>query len=110
VFGYAATAMLVDPEPFARYLPAPIARLPGAAVMLRAFAIFELLVVAGLLSDRFVRLAALASAATVTGIVALNLDAFDVLFRNVAIATAGLALALDHPARPSRPDTTGAPT
>ena len=92
-FLYAATASFLHPTTFARYFPS---FMPGtwAAELLPAFAVYEVVLSALLLTNRFTYLASLLATATLLGIVVANPDAFEVLFRNVAIACAALALAL----------------
>jgi uncharacterized membrane protein YphA (DoxX/SURF4 family) len=92
-FLYAATASFLHPTTFARYFPS---FMPGAwaAELLPAFAVYEVVLSALLLTNRFTYTASLLAAATLLGIVVVNPDAFEVLFRNVALACAALALAL----------------
>lgn len=92
-FLYAATASFLHPTTFARYFPS---FMPGAwaTELLPAFAAYEVVLSALLLTNRFTYVASLLAAATLLVIVAVNPDAFEVLFRNVAIACAALALAL----------------
>ncbi|HEX2024049.1 MAG TPA: DoxX family membrane protein [Acidimicrobiales bacterium] len=95
VFVYAAATSLVDPEAAATYFPR---QLPGdlvVDVLLPAFAVYEILLAMALLSGRFTYIAALLAAVTLAGIVVVNADAFAVLFRNVAITCAALALAVE---------------
>ena len=94
-FTYAAIAMLVDHAIFASYAPGLLQR-PGVAGLARpAFAGYELLLAGALLLGRRVFLAAVLAAVTLAAIVVLNLDAFEVLFRNVTIACAAAALAVE---------------
>jgi hypothetical protein len=91
-FGYASIATLLAPEEFSAYVPS---FLPAWAthVALRCFAAYEVGLAVAFLSGRHIHAASLLAAATLIAILAFNLDAFDVLFRNVAIASAALALA-----------------
>ncbi len=99
VFLYAATASFQHPTTFARYSPSFLPE-DWAAGLLPAFAVFELLLALSLLTPRLTYAASLLAAATLVGIMAANVDAFEVLFRNVAIACAALALGLQN--RPAR--------
>ncbi len=96
VFVYAASSTLIHPEPFRSYIPLWVVDMSSPSItdgILRAFAVFELALALGVLTRRFCCMASLLSAVTLLGIVALNGDAFEVLFRNVAIICAALALA-----------------
>lgn len=93
VFSYAAVSACVDPSVLAGYLPAmiPVSWTPTIG---RFFAGYELVLVAALLTRRYLVAASVMSAATLVVIVAVNPSSFEVLFRNVAIICAALALAL----------------
>ncbi|HET9444558.1 MAG TPA: MauE/DoxX family redox-associated membrane protein, partial [Acidimicrobiales bacterium] len=93
VFAYAATSVVTDPTQFDSYLPGFV---PDRWVepSLVGVAAFELLLVLGLATGRCLYAVSMASAAMLGGVVVLNLDSFDVVFRNVAIVTAALALAV----------------
>lgn len=99
VFLYASLTTLVDPLQFATYVPSWLS-MPGMGPMLRCFACFELALAMALLTRRFARHAALVAVMTLVGITATNPDEFEVLFRNVAIICAALALAVSTPALP----------
>ena len=101
VFSYAAVSSLVHPAAFARYFPSflPASWISG---LLPAFAVYELLLTVGLMVDRYTYAASLLAALTLLAIVAANPDAFAVLFRNVAIAFAALALAVQSSVESNR--------
>jgi uncharacterized membrane protein YphA (DoxX/SURF4 family) len=92
VLSYAATSSAFHPETFARYFPSfmPAA---WATELLPVFAVFELLLAVGLMTERFTYPASMLAGLTMVAIVVVNPDAFDVLFRNVAIACGAFALA-----------------
>lgn len=94
VFCYAGTAMIVNPAAFMTYVPEALQGSPLAHTFLLMIAGFELFLVIGLLWPRFTAISALLAAAMMASIVLLNLDSFEVLFRNVAIACAALSLSL----------------
>jgi uncharacterized membrane protein YphA (DoxX/SURF4 family) len=92
VFLFAAMSSFLDRETFAGYFPS---FLPSswATELLPVFAVYEVVLAAALLSGRFTYPASVLAASTLVAITAANPDAFEVLFRNVAIACAALALA-----------------
>lgn len=95
VFLYAGVSTLLGPSTYRSYLPTFLsAGSPWSAdLYLRSFAVYEVALAIGLLARRFRHEASLLSAVTLLGIVGVNADAFEVLFRNVAIAFAAFALA-----------------
>lgn len=101
VFTYAATAMFLNPASFMMYVPGVLVSSVGATPILVSVAAFELLLAIGLLWTRFTSRASLMAAGMMVVIVLCNLDAFHVLFRNVAIGCAALSLALQT--RKNRP-------
>lgn len=92
VFAYAAASSFADPEAFERYMPAVLPASWTTAVAW-LFAAYEVGLVVALLTRRYVFAASVLSAVTLAAIVLLNPSAFNVLFRNVAIVCASLALA-----------------
>jgi hypothetical protein len=111
VFLYASISALTSPATYRSYIPSVWAEWspPTTHLLLRAFAVYELALAVALLTRRFCYQASLLSAVTLLGIIGLNADAFEVLFRNVAITFAALALAaLRHGDR--TPEGAGAPT
>ena len=95
VFLYAGATTLLGPSTYRSYLPTFLrAGSPWSAdLYLRLFAVYEVALAVGLLAHRSRHEAALLSAVTLLGIIAVNADAFEVLFRNVAIGFAAFALA-----------------
>ncbi len=104
VFAYAAITTMLEPLRFVSYVPAWMS-VPGMGHVLRCFACFELALALALLTRRLLRPAALVAAMTLAGITLTNPDQFEILFRNVAIICAALALAASAPPAeiPSRP-------
>lgn len=90
---YAATSSLTHPETFARYFPSFMPE-TWATELLPVFAVLELLLSVGLMTERYSYSAAILTGLTMILIIAANPDAFDVLFRNVAIACGAFALAV----------------
>jgi hypothetical protein len=112
VFVYASISALASPAAYRSYIPSVWAEWspPMTDLLLRSFALYELTLAVALLTRRFCYLASLLSALTLLGIIGLNADAFEVLFRNVAITFAALALAAmrhgDQTREGERPQTT----
>ena len=91
VFAYAAVSSLVSPADWVGYLPRQ--NLVSPYTLLKIFSAYELVLVAWLVWGKYVRWAALLSAATMLGVVVINPHLFAVTFRDLAIACAALALA-----------------
>ena len=94
VFLYAAAATLVDPVAASTYFPDVAPPDMVIDVLLPSFAAYEVLLAAALVTKRFTFPASVLATVTLVGIMVVNADAFGVLFRNVAIACAALALAI----------------
>lgn len=91
VFAYAAVDSLATPDDWIGFLPHQTLVAPG--LLLKLFALYELGLVAWLVSGWRLRWAAWLSAATMLGVVGLNPVLFKLTFRDLAIACAALALA-----------------
>ena len=94
VFVYAAVTTLTDPVAASTYFPDLVPADLVIRVLLPSFAVYEIALAAALLTKRFTYAASVLAALTLVGILVANADAFAVLFRNVAIACAALALAV----------------
>lgn len=92
VFAYAALSMFLDAGSLTSYFPSIAPPWMVARVVLPAFGAYELVLAAGLLSRRYASVASLLAMLTLGAITLLNIDAFGVLFRNVAITAAAGAL------------------
>jgi hypothetical protein len=101
VFGYAAFEMYFRPENFIRYVPTFISNHEHIELFLKGFGIKEILLSVWLLTGWKGHYAALVSLFLIVGITGSNLEYFPVLFRNVAIGFAALALFLLESARQS---------
>lgn len=66
----------------------------GANFVLITFIFYELILGFWLLSGKYIFTASLISAATILGIIVFNFGAFDIVFRDVGLLLATLALAL----------------
>ena len=104
VFAYAAVSGVVEPSRFEHYVPTFVRDSVGPVFFLGCFAAYEILLALALLTRRYAHVASLLGALTLLSIVVLNLNEFDVLFRNIAIACGALVLADQTRApRPARP-------
>lgn len=93
VFIYASLEISFNPAGFLKYIPSFVEDIAPASLFLPAFSAAEIILSIWLLSGWRARYAAFAAFAMITGIVVFNLDYIAVLFRNVAISFAALALA-----------------
>jgi len=99
-FFYAAVSAILDPATFAGYFPRFVPVTVVTGTLLPVFALYEAGLAACLLAGRHTFVVSLLATLTLVSIVLFNPGAFDVLFRNVAIASASAALAVQ--ARPLR--------
>ena len=92
-FIYAGISALVLPIQWAGFLPDFLFEWGIAIQVLTVFSFFELFLAAWLLSGRKTRMAAIISAAVLVAIIIPNLNATDIIFRDVAIFFAAASLA-----------------
>ena len=90
-FFYAAIASFVNPEVWIGFFPEFLRNINGIATV---FSIYELILGGWLLSGKKVFYAAILSALTMFGIVIFNFNAMDIVFRDVSILLAAIALAV----------------
>ncbi len=95
VFGYAAVSSFVSPDDWVGYLPQMLTDLVDAKLVLHVFSVYELGLVVWLLSGVYIRYAALLCALTLGGIVVSNFGLFVISFRDIGLALAALALAVE---------------
>lgn len=90
---YATVEIYMNPENFLKYVPDFVTQIIPVNLFLFLFAIFELVLMGWLLSGWQTKYSALLFFLLMVGIIVTNLQYFNVLFRNVAIAFSALALA-----------------
>jgi len=99
VFLYAAASLSLNPSEGEHFLPTFVTMLMPAKLFLSLFGIYEIILSLWLLSGKWTKYSGLLAALTIFGITSLNLTDFSVLFRNVAIFFASLALAFLPPSQ-----------
>lgn len=92
VFIYASIEMYIHPANFLKYTPSFIFNIVPVKLFLHSFGIAELLLAIWLLTKRSSKYSSLLSIFLMVGIVVFNMEHFNVLFRNVAIAFGAVAL------------------
>lgn len=92
VFLYAGIASFLDPGIWSGFVPEFVSAIMPVETFLSIFAVFEILLGVVLLSGKALRLAGLAAAATLAGVMVFNLSAWDIVFRDLGLALAALAL------------------
>lgn len=86
----------LDPYAWVGYFPAFIPDAMPEMVLLHVFGLIEVIIGLWLLSGRKIFIPSVAATALLALIVLFNLGDFQVLFRDVSIAFAALALAIAH--------------
>lgn len=90
---YPPYAAIGDPVSWAAYFPSFVRALPiDTVILLHLFGVVEVVLAAWLLSGWKIRIPALGAAALLLAIVVVNISQLDVLFRDVSLAAAALAL------------------
>lgn len=92
-FFYAAIFSFLNPDSWIGFFPLFLRNIFGAEILLLFFSFYELVLGFWLLSGRYGFAAGLISAATLLGIIVFNLGALDIVFRDVGLFFAALALA-----------------
>lgn len=91
-FFYAAIFSFLNPNDWIGFFPIFLRDFFGADLILFAFSFYELILGFWLLFGKYIFAAGLISAATIFGIIVFNLGAFDIVFRDVGLFFAALAL------------------
>ncbi len=93
-FLYPAIAGFITPTDWIGFVPRWVGNIIAPQVFLAAFGILEILIALGVLLMRTPTLPSYAAAGILALIIIFNLGAFDVLFRDIPILLAALALGL----------------
>lgn len=91
---YAAMAAFLNPIAWTGFIPAWIKQIIDAKAFLFVFSAFEILLVLWLVYGKKLFLAAIVSAALIFLITIFNLNAMEIVFRDIGLGLAALALAI----------------
>ena len=94
VFVYAAASSFLEPLSWVGYFPQWLHSLIPGTVLLPLFSIYQLALGAWLISGKKIFYSALLAAFTLFGIIIANFYSLEILFRDIAIMFAALALAV----------------
>ncbi|MBI2635582.1 MAG: hypothetical protein HYW79_03530 [Parcubacteria group bacterium] len=94
VFFYVAIFSFLNPNDWIGFFPLFLRDIIAENSLLLFFSIYELALGFWLISGKYSFLSGLVSAATLLGIIVFNLGAFDIVFRDVGLFFAALALML----------------
>ncbi|HET7059872.1 MAG TPA: DoxX family membrane protein [Candidatus Saccharimonadales bacterium] len=92
VFLYAAVGALQHPLEWAGFLPSFLRAAMSPTTLVKLVAVYELALVAWLLSGKYVRYAALLCAVTLAGIIVTNPSQLIITFRDIGLLFMALAL------------------
>lgn len=93
-FLYPPVAAFIEPDSWIGYFPSFLMGLVSDEVLLHAFGAVELIVGLWILSGKNIFIPSALATVMLIGIVIFNLNSFEVVFRDISIAFASLALAL----------------
>ena len=96
VFLYAAVASTLDPSSWVGFLPAFLRNLIPQALLLSLFSLYQVGLGLWLLSGKKIYAAGILASVTLAAIIVSNITLLDVVFRDVAIFFAALALTALH--------------
>ncbi|MBI2632508.1 hypothetical protein HYW75_05880 [Candidatus Pacearchaeota archaeon] len=94
VFLYAAISAFLNPLAWAGYIPAFVQAIIPAKTFLHIHSIFNILLSVWLLSKKQVFYASIIASLALLAIIFFNYTALDIIFRDVAILFAAIALAI----------------
>ena len=90
-FSYPPIAALIEPDSWIGYFPAFI---PASVTLLHVFGAIELILALWIVFGKRIAIPSVLAALILLAIVVLNGAQFDILFRDISIALAAIALAL----------------
>lgn len=93
-FLYPPINALYNPESWLAYFPQFTRGIVSDDLLLHAFGVVEVVIALWILSGRKIFWPSAAATVALTAIVAFNLNSFEVVFRDLSIAAASLALAI----------------
>lgn len=93
-FLYAAISAWLQPESWVGFLPNWITSLIPATLLLTGFSLYQLGLSLWLLWGKHLRYSAILAAVTLLGIIIANLTVLDIVFRDVGLFWAAVALAI----------------
>ena len=92
VFLYAAVAATLEPQAWLGFFPEFVRQFLPAALLLKLFSLYELAIALWLLSGKKILVPAVLATVTLGVIVVVNITLLDIVFRDIAILFAALAL------------------
>lgn len=93
VFLYAAIASFIEPLNWIGYFPPFMQHLLPGNLILNVFSVYELILALWILSGKKIFYPSILAALTLAGIIFFNFAVLDIVFRDIAIFFAALALA-----------------
>ncbi len=98
-FLYPPISALSSLESWIGYFPPFMRGIVPDATLLHTFGVVEVIIALWILSGKRIFWPSMAGAAMLVGIVVFNMNNFEVIFRDLAIAAGALALAITHGSR-----------
>jgi hypothetical protein len=92
VFFYAAVAALLDPGEWVAFLPPFLSDIAPLTLFLTAFSVYQLILASMLFWGKYLWWSSLLAVLTFAGIVIVNYQVMDLVFRDIGLAFAALAL------------------
>ncbi len=93
-FLYAAIASFIDPNSWVGFLPSWIKNIIDGNILLTIFSVYEIILGLWLIYGKWLYYGSILAVLTLFGIVVTNIGAFDLVFRDVGLLLAAIALML----------------
>jgi len=95
-FLYAAISSFLQPAAWVGFFPSWITTIIPGSMLLVLFSVYEIILSVWLMAGKYVYYAALMSSLTLLAIIVFNTGALDIIFRDVGLLLAAVALAVLH--------------
>jgi uncharacterized membrane protein YphA (DoxX/SURF4 family) len=95
-FLYAGIAGMIEPGNWIGYFPPFLRDLASDNILLWSWGLFEIVIGLWILSGKKIFIPSLLASLSLVGLIATNLGAMDIIFRDISILTVSIALTIEN--------------